>query len=146
MKRKVSTIGTKRIVQGDPNLVTEDEILLVEKPIDLVAVSFVNESSEQVVLSLTDSVGSRKVNVELDRPIVANMNIMQSGKSSKIRGTLDKSPLSTDGKKFNINFTVCYDNKLFASNASITYGQGFVIPLPSFEVGASVAVRITNQS
>nr|DAO34837.1 MAG TPA: hypothetical protein [Crassvirales sp.] len=146
MKRKVSTIGTKRIVQGDPNLVTEDEILLVEKPIDLVAVSFVNESSEQVVLSLTDSVGPRKVNVELDRPIVANMNIMQSGKSSRIRCTLDKSPLSVEGKKFNINFTVCYDNKLFASTASITYEQGFTIPLPSFEVGASVAIRITNQS
>lgn len=142
MKKKVSTIGTKRIVQGDPNLVTEDEILLVEKPIDLVAVSFVNESNEQVILSLTDSVGPRKINVELDRPIVANMNILQSGKSNKIKCILDTAP--TAGKKFNINSTVCYDNKVFASSASVTVGQEFIIPLPSFQVGASVAVRITN--
>lgn len=142
MKRKVNTIGTKRIVQGDPNLVTEDEILLVEKSIDLVAVSFVNESSEQVMLSLTDSVGSRKINVELDRPIVANMNILQSDKSNKIECILVAAP--TAGKKFNINSTVCYDNKVFASSASVTVGQEFIISLPSFKVGASVAVKIFN--
>ena len=106
------------------------------------AVSFVNESSEQVMLSLTDSVGSRKINVELDRPIVANMNILQSDKSNKIECILVAAP--TAGKKFNINSTVCYDNKVFAPSASVTVGQEFIISLPSFKVGASVAVKIFN--
>lgn len=146
MKRIVKTIGKRRIVEGDPNLVRNDEILLLNKSVDLVPITFIKNSGQQLLVNLTDSIGTRKVNVELDRPIVANMNIIQSGKSSKIRCTLDKSPISTGGEKFNINFTVCYDNKLFASTASITYEQSFVIPLPSFEVGASVTVRITNQS
>lgn len=146
MKKNINIIRGKRIVQGDPNLVTKDEILLVDKSIDLVAISFVNESNEQLILGLTDSIGPRKVNIELDRPIVANMNILQSGKHSRIMCTLDKTSLSTEGKKFNINFTVCYDELLFSSTASVTYNQRFIIPLPSFKVGASVAVRITNLS
>lgn len=70
MKRIVKTIGKRRIVEGDPNLVRNDEILLLNKSVDLVPITFIKNSGQQLLVNLTDSIGTRKVNIEINRPLV----------------------------------------------------------------------------
>ena len=141
MKRIVKTIGKRRIVEGDPNLVRNDEILLLNKSVDLVPITFIKNSGQQLLVSLTDSIGTRKVNIEIDRPLVANLNIIQSGKTTVIRGLIEKTALSKS-ETFTINFTICYDNKVFSTFAKVSYDTKFLIPLPHFEIGASITANI----
>lgn len=143
MKTRVNTIGTKRIVTGNANEVTKDEILLVNKSIDLVPVTITNISSEQLIMSFGDSVGARKVNTETDRPITALLNILQSGKTLGIASMVE-NPYSTEKKKYRILTTTCYDNKMFSNFQDVEYNKVFVIPLPKFEVGASISIKIIN--